>query len=32
MFKIKVADVCVEIDNRYGHVEDVCRDYIVKKF
>ena len=30
MFRIKVADVCVEIDNRYGFVEDVCRDYIVK--
>ena len=31
MFRIKVADVCVEIDNRYGFVEDVCRDYIVKE-
>ena len=30
MFTIKVADVCVEIDNRYGFVEDVCRDYIVR--
>lgn len=30
MFCIKVADVCVEIDNRYGFVEDVCRDYIIK--
>ena len=30
MFRIKVADVCVEIDNRYGFVEDVCREYIVK--
>ncbi len=30
MFRIKVADVCVEIDNRYGFVEDVCRDYIIK--
>ncbi|MBQ7379366.1 MAG: hypothetical protein IJW70_06750 [Clostridia bacterium] len=30
MFCIKVADVCVEIDNRYCLVEDVCRDYIVK--
>lgn len=30
MFCIKVADVCVQIDNRYGFVEDVCRDYIVK--
>ena len=31
MFRIKVADVCVEIDNRYGFVEDVCRDYIIKE-
>lgn len=30
MFCIKVADVCVEIDNRYGFVENICRDYIVK--
>lgn len=30
MFCIKVADVYVEIDNRYGFVEDICRDYIVK--
>ena len=30
MFCIKVADVYVEIDNRYGFVENICRDYIVK--
>lgn len=31
MFCIKVADVCVQIDNRYGFVEGLCRDYIVKE-
>ena len=29
MFKIKIADFIVEIDNKYGHIEKLCRNYIV---
>lgn len=28
MLRIRVADLCVELDNRYGFVEALCRDYI----
>ena len=28
MFKIRIADVTVEIDNRYNYVYEKCRDYL----
>ncbi len=28
MFKVKVADIVVEIDNIYPFIKDVCKDYI----
>ncbi len=28
MLRIRMADLCVELDNRYGYVEQLCRDYI----
>ncbi len=28
MFKIKIADIVVEIDNVHGHIEYVCKDYL----
>ena len=28
MFKIKIADLVIEIDNRYDFVKRMCRDYI----
>lgn len=29
MFKISLAGLIIEIDNRYPYVEDLCKDYIV---
>ncbi len=29
MFSIRIADLCIEIDNRYGYVEQLCRGYLV---
>ncbi len=29
MFRIRLADTVVELDNRYGLVEQVCHDYLV---
>lgn len=29
MFCIRIAELVIEIDNRYGYVEELCRDYIV---
>ena len=31
MFKIKIADLVVEIDNKYGFVEKQCEEYITKE-
>ena len=30
MFKIKIAELVIEIDNRYSAVEKLCKDYIVE--
>lgn len=30
MFKIKIADIIVSVENVYSHVEYVCKDYIYK--
>jgi len=30
MFKIKIADLVIEIDNKYHYVESLCKDYIVE--
>ena len=30
MFKIKIADLVIEIDNRYAFVKNMCRDYIAE--
>ncbi len=27
MLTIRIADLCVELDNRYSYVEELCRDY-----
>lgn len=29
MFDIKIADICVRIENRYGYVLHLCRNYII---
>ncbi len=29
MFGIRMADLTVEIDNRYGYVYELCRDYLI---
>ncbi len=29
IFTVKLADIPVEIDNRFGSVEELCRDYVV---
>lgn len=29
MFYIKIADLTIAIDNKYGYVERLCRDYII---
>ncbi len=31
MFYIKMADLTIAIDNRYGHIVDLCKDYIVEE-
>lgn len=28
MFKVKIADIVVEIDNIYSFIEEICKDYI----
>ena len=30
MFCIKIADITVEMDNRYGYAEKACFDYVVE--
>ncbi len=30
MFDIKIANICVRIDNRYGYVLRLCKDYLVE--
>ena len=30
MFKIKIADIIIEINNKYKYLEKICRDYIVE--
>ncbi len=29
MFCIRLCEICIELDNRYGYVESLCRDYIL---
>lgn len=31
MFKIKIADFVIEIQNKYNYIENLCRDYIVNE-
>ncbi len=31
MFQIRIAELNIQLDNRYGHVEQLCRDYLVSK-
>lgn len=31
MFRIKIAGLCVEIDNKYKHVLRLCRDYLTEE-
>ena len=29
MFNIRIADIIVNIDNKYDYVKNICKDYIV---